>query len=42
MTAESLEEACFFYIRYQFETKLLRMPHRWISEAYEDLKKNRG
>ena len=42
MAAESLEEACFFYIRYQFENKLLLMPHRWISEAYEDLKKNRG
>ena len=42
MAAESLEEACFFYIRYQFENKLLLMPHRWISEAYEDMKKNRG
>ena len=42
MAAESLEEACFFYIRYQFENKLLLMPHRWISEAYEELKKKRG
>ena len=42
MAEESLEEACFFYIRYQFENKLLLMPHRWISEAYEDLKKKRG
>ena len=40
--AESLEEACFFYIHYQFENKLLLMPHRWISEAYEELKKKRG
>ena len=26
---------------YQFENKLLLMPHRWISEAYEELKKKR-
>ena len=39
--AESLEEACYFYIHYQFENKLLLMPHRWIREAYEELKKKR-
>ena len=37
--AESLEEACFFYIHYQFANKMLLMPHRWITEAYEELKK---
>ena len=34
---ESLDEACFYYINYQFENHLLLMPHRWIEEAYEDL-----
>lgn len=34
---ESLEEACYFYIKYQFDHDLLLMPHRWIKEAYEDL-----
>lgn len=35
---ESLDDACFYYINYQFENRLLLMPHRWIEEAYEDLK----
>lgn len=35
---ESLDEACFYYINYQFENRLLLMPHRWIEEAYEDLR----
>lgn len=39
--AESLEEACFFYIHYQFANKMLLMPHRWITEAYEELKEKR-
>lgn len=30
---ESLEEACCFYIKYQFDNSLLLMPHRWIIEA---------
>lgn len=30
---ESLDEACYFYINYQFENKLLLMPHQWIKEA---------
>lgn len=34
----SLDEACYFYIKYQFENSLLLMPHQWIKEAYEDLK----
>ncbi len=35
---ESLDEACYFYIKYQFDNNLLLMPHQWIKEAYEDLK----
>ena len=35
---ESLDEACYFYIKYQFDHNLLLMPHQWIKEAYEDLK----
>lgn len=38
LAAESLDKACFYYINYQFENHLLLMPHRWIEEAYEDLK----
>ena len=38
LAAESLDDACFFYLRYQFDHNLLLMPHRWITEAYEDLK----
>ena len=33
---ESLDEACYFYIKYQFDNNLLLMPHQWIIEAYED------
>ena len=36
---ESLDEACYFYIKYQFDHNLLLMPHQWIKEAYEDLKR---
>ncbi len=35
---KSLEEACYYYINYQFENNLLLMPHQWIIEAYEELK----
>ncbi len=38
-TIESLNEACYLYIKYQFDNNLLVMPHQWIIEAYEDLKK---
>lgn len=38
---ESLDEACYYYIQYQFEHNLLLMPHQWIIEAYEDLKSRR-
>lgn len=36
---ESLDEACYFYLKYQFDNNLLLMPHQWILEAYEDLGK---
>lgn len=35
----SLDDACYFYIKYQFDNNLLLMPHQWIKEAYEDLSK---
>lgn len=35
---KSLDEACYFYMKYQFENNLLLMPHEWFSEAYEDLR----
>lgn len=34
----SLDEACYFYVKYQFDNNLLFMPHQWIIEAYEDLR----
>ena len=39
-TIKSLNEACYLYIKYQFDNNLLVMPHQWLIEAYEDLKKN--
>lgn len=38
-TIESLDEACFLYIKYQFDNNLLVVPHQWLIAAYEDLKK---
>lgn len=38
-TIESLDEACYLYIKYQFDNNLLVMPHQWLIEAYEELKK---
>lgn len=38
-TAESLDEACYLYIKYQFDNNLLVMPHQWLIEAYDDFKK---
>ncbi|MBQ8228985.1 MAG: bis(5'-nucleosyl)-tetraphosphatase (symmetrical) YqeK [Clostridia bacterium] len=35
---KTLDEACFFYIKYQFDNNLLVMPHQWLIDAYEDLK----
>ena len=37
-TTESLNDACYLYIKYQFDNNLLVMPHQWLIEAYEDLK----
>jgi len=35
---ESLNDACYAFIAYQFDNDLMLMPHQWIIEAYEDLK----
>lgn len=40
--AESLDDACYFFIKYQFDNGLLLMPHRWLNEAYEELKKSQN
>ena len=37
-TTETLDEACYLYIKYQFDNNLLVMPHQRIIEAYEDLR----
>lgn len=37
MVTESLDAACLYFIKYQFDNNLLLMPHRWIIEAYENL-----
>lgn len=37
-TVESLDEACYNYIKYQFDNNLLVMPHQWLIEAYDDLR----
>ena len=36
--AQSLDEACYLFIKYQFDNNLLLYPHQWILEAFEDLK----
>ena len=38
-TTETLDEACYLYIKYQFDNNLLVMPHQWLIEAYENLRK---
>ncbi len=40
-STETLDEACYLYIKYQFDNNLLVMPHQWLIEAYEDLQKHR-
>ena len=40
--AESLDDACYYFIRYQFDNGLLLMPHQWLNEAYEELKKSQN
>ena len=42
LAAESLDQSCYFYIRYQFDHNLLLMPHQWIMEAYQELKTRLG
>lgn len=37
-TIDSLDEACYLYIKYQFDNNLLVMPHQWLIEAYDDLR----
>ena len=34
----SLDKACYNFIKYQLDNKMLLMPHKWIIEAYDDLK----
>lgn len=36
--SDSLNEACYTYIKYQFDNNLLVMPHQWLIEAYDDLR----
>ncbi len=38
----SLDEACYYYIQYQFDHHLLLMPHQWILEACLDLQNRLG
>ena len=38
-SVESLNEACYIYIKYQFDNNMLVMPHQWLIEAYEELQK---
>lgn len=38
-TIEALNKACYLYIKYQFDNNLLVMPHQWLIEACEDLKR---
>ncbi len=42
LAEESLDEACRFYIEYQFAHGAILMPHRWLTEALEDLRKGTG
>ena len=34
---DSLDEACYAFIKYQFDNNLLLMPHQWLIEAYKEL-----
>lgn len=36
-SVESLNEACYLYIKYQFDNNLLVMAHQWLIEAFEEL-----
>lgn len=37
---DSLEAACYQYIKYQFDHDLLLLPHHWLIEAYQWLEKS--
>lgn len=34
----SLEEGCYWFLKYQFDHQRLLMPHQWLLEAYQQLK----
>ena len=40
-SVETLDKACYLYIKYQFDNNLLVMAHQWLIEAYGDLQKQR-
>lgn len=33
-----IDEACYLFIKYQFDNNMLLIPHQWIMEAYAALK----
>lgn len=39
-TIEVLNKACYEYIKYQFDNNLLVMAHRWLLDAFDELKMN--
>ena len=40
--SQSVDDACLYFIKYQFDNNLLLMPHKWIIESYESLKSKQG
>lgn len=34
---QSLDNGCYYFIKYQLDHQLLLMPHHWLIEAYEQL-----
>ncbi len=39
-TIEALNKACYSYIKYQFDNNLLVMAHKWLIDAFDELKMN--
>lgn len=39
-TIEAVNKACYSYIKYQFDNNLLVMAHRWLLDAFSELKNN--
>ena len=37
---QKLNEACYLFIKHQFDNGLLVFAHQWLTDAYEDLRKN--